>query len=415
MRSDLAEPRRWRATGLVAALLLVALAALAGCSHEVSIRPPKPPQDVAASRADAAQQALDTLRRAIATGRPAPDLAAPGAAALVPQILRNAAALRVRHVSLDYLDANLGVPSRAQAARFGAGAWVASVQISYRIPEDTGATHMEAAFTFVPGRRTATIAAIGGHGERSPLWMRGSLQVRRTARTLVLDAGPGSPAPYVRLAKHAVRDVNLVLPRWRGRLVIEVPASEGELDSVLDAQRATYANIAAVTTTVDGSTIRGAPVHVFLNPSVFGTLKTKGAQVVVSHETTHVATNAPFAQMPTWLLEGFADYVALDHAGVPVQTAAAQILARIRKHGLPHGLPTATDLEPTAGGLGATYEEAWLACHYLGATYGEAKLVAFYRAVDHGMSLSAAFRNIVGVSQAQFVAGWRQDLARLAG
>ena len=44
----------------------------------------------------------------------------------------------------------------------------------------------------------------------------------------------------------------------------------------------------------------------------------------MSHESTHVATDAPFATMPTWLLEGFADFVALDHAGVPVEKAAGK-------------------------------------------------------------------------------------------
>ena len=35
----------------------------------------------------------------------------------------------------------------------------------------------------------------------------------------------------------------------------------------------------------------------------------------MSHEATHVATDATFASMPTWLLEGFADFVALDGRG----------------------------------------------------------------------------------------------------
>ena len=91
-----------------------------------------------------------------------------------------------------------------------------------------------------------------------------------------------------------------------------------------------------MTTTADGSLSPDAPVRVFVNPTVFGRLKARGAQVVMSHETTHVATGATFTSMPTWLLEGFADFVALDHAGVPVDLAAGQILARIRKQGVPN-------------------------------------------------------------------------------
>jgi hypothetical protein len=169
-----------------------------------------------------------------------------------------------------------------------------------------------------------------------------------------------------------------------------------------------------VTTTADGSLTPGAPVRVFVNPSVFDKLKQRGAQVVMSHEATHVATGATFASMPTWLLEGFADFVALDAAGVPVRVAAGQILARIRKSGLPKGLPTSADLEPTANGLGATYEEAWLACRFLAHEFGTARLVRFYHRVSDGASATEAFRSELATTERAFVARWRADLARLA-
>jgi hypothetical protein len=154
---------------------------------------------------------------------------------------------------------------------------------------------------------------------------------------------------------------------------------------------------------------------VFLNPQVFDGLGPRGAQVVVSHETTHVATDATFAQVPTWLLEGFADYVALAHAGIPVDTAASQILARIRKDGPPDHLPTSAELDPTATGLGATYEEAWLAARFLAQEYGEGKLVAFYGKVSDGEPVADAFRRILGTTEAAFVRRWRADLRGLAG
>ena len=135
----------------------------------------------------------------------------------------------------------------------------------------------------------------------------------------------------------------------------------------------------------------------------------------MSHEATHVATDATFTTMPTWLLEGFADYVALDRAGVPVDLAAGQILARIRKEGLPQGLPSAQELDPTANGLGATYEEAWLACRFLAQEYGPDALVRFYRAVSDGGSTQEAFRTEIGTTQREFVARWRADLSSLAG
>ena len=73
------------------------------------------------------------------------------------------------------------------------------------------------------------------------------------------------------------------------------------------------------------------------------------------------------------------------------------------------------DLDPQAHGLGATYEEAWLACRFLAQEYGARAMVRFYRAVNDGASTQAAFRSVLDTSQPEFVARWRDDLARLAG
>ena len=223
-------------------------------------------------------------------------------------------------------------------AELGPGAWRGTVQLTYRNEGfDTAPARLETAATFVPTGGKVRIASFGGPGERTPLWLVEPLSVVRTPRTLLAVAG-SSPGRYPGLVTKAVQQVTQVLPDWKGRLQVEVPASEDELNAAVDAQPGEYDNIAAVTTTADGSLAPDAPVRVFVNPQVFDHLKQRGAQVVMSHESTHVATDAPFATMPTWLLEGFADFVALDHAGVPVDKAAGQILPRIRKEGLPDRL-----------------------------------------------------------------------------
>ncbi|MGN6781808.1 MAG: hypothetical protein ACTHJH_09930 [Marmoricola sp.] len=389
--------------------MLTALAA-SGCSGDVAIAPPTSTGNGAAARSVAAQHALDALIQGVRNG----DVAS--ASPTVRAAVDNARRLGVRGLALQYVDANLGALTPADQRRFGARAWAASVQVRYRLPFDTGATQMTTGFVFAPRSGRASVVSIGGYGERSPLWMRGAAAIRRTARVVVVAAGPAAPAAtYLALGRRALSDVHAVLPDWHGTLVLDVPRTEAELESVLDADPGTYADIAAVTTTVDGSLQRGSPVHVFVNRTVFDDLKRRGAQVVISHEATHVATRGPFSDMPTWLLEGFADYVALDHADVPVQVAAAQVLARIRRHGLPTHLPSAADLQPSATGLGATYEEAWLACRYLAGQYGETTLVRFYDTVRAGTPLDEAFSRVVGVSQREFMRGWRTQLARLAG
>jgi hypothetical protein len=170
-----------------------------------------------------------------------------------------------------------------------------------------------------------------------------------------------------------------------------------------------------VTTTVDGSLSPQAPVHIFVNPRVFDPLGTRGSQIVMSHEATHVATGAAVSSMPTWLLEGFADFVALDHVDLPVSVTASQILARVRKGGPPAHLPGKTEFDPENQALGASYESAWLACRLLAERYGEKRLISFYRASDRDDSTTEAFGDLLGTDQQEFTRAWKGYLRKLAG
>jgi hypothetical protein len=409
--------RPFRASGflLLPALLLLLVGLVSGCDREVDIAPPKPSRDTTGERADQAQQALDALATALSEGTrgDAVDLAVPASRDLLGWVHDNARALRVEDLSLRYVDE--AAPLSAQEeAKAGEDAWRGSVKVAYRYRGlDDSAARLETEVVIVPSSDGARIVSFGGEDARSPLWLVDRLDVVRSGRTLLAVAG--SADRYEPLVPRAVRQVRRTLPDWKGALMVEVPRSTEQLTAALQAQPGQYDNIAAVTTTADGSLAPGAPVRVFVNRAVFDKLEPRGAQVVMSHEATHVATEATFASMPTWLLEGFADFVALDGAGVPVDLAAGQILEQIRKEGLPKRLPTSADLDPTAEGLGATYEEAWLACRFLAEEHGADRLVRFYRAVSAGASSQEAFRSEVGTTQRAFVAQWRADLARLAG
>ena len=410
-----ARPRRAGGSLVLAALLALLLPLVVGCDREVEVRPPQASTDNSDQRADQARKALAGLVEGVQSGTrdDVIGLATPGARQLLGWVHDNAAVLRISDLSMRYLDE--GEPlSAAEQAEFGEDAWRGSVELEYRYGGfDKAPARMETSVVFVPTPDGARIAAFGDAESRTPLWLSDQLSVVRTTESLLAVAGD-SVGRYAGLMGPAVRQVRRELPNWRGPLLVEVPSSGKQLDSALQAEPGEYANIAAVTTTVDGSLSSDAPVRVFVNPTVFGRLKERGAQVVMSHEATHVATGATFATMPTWLQEGFADFVALDGAGVPVELAARQILDRIRKDGLPRRLPTTADLDPSANGLGATYEEAWLACRFLAQRYGADRLVRFYRTVSAGASTQEAFRSELGTTQRMFVAQWRADLARLA-
>ncbi len=395
--------------------LLTLLVGLAGCGGDVDLTPPQARTQAPVDRADGAQRVLEELERALASGTRADAVAtaAPGAEDVLGRVHGNAEKLALGDLDLRYVAEGSALDGSGPGED-SEDVWRGTVQLAYRYAGfDRAPSRVETSVVFLATPDGVRIASFGGEG-RTPLWLAAPLSVVRTPRSLVAVAGPG-PGRYPGLVRGAVSQVSRVLPDWRGRLVVEVPATREQFDAAVVAGPGEYDNIAAVTTTSDGSLAPDTPVRVFVNPSVFDRLRARGAQVVMSHEATHVASEATFASMPTWLLEGFADYVALDGAGVPVATAAGQVLARIREEGLPDGLPTSADLDPSAGELGATYEEAWLACRSIGEAYGTRALVRFYRSVDGGASTQQAFRTVLDTSQRAFVERWRADLARLAG
>jgi hypothetical protein len=257
-------------------------------------------------------------------------------------------------------------------------------------------------------------SAGGDYGHAAPLWFLDDLAVERSRRALVAATSAADAEQYAGWADRAVRDVKAVLPGWRGKLVVEVPATQEQLHRLLDAAPDTYDSIAAVTATVDGSMSSSSPVHIFVNPVVFGRLGEDGSQIVMSHEATHVATDAATSTMPLWLLEGFADYVALARTDLPVSVTASQILAEVRQGGPPRKLPGAADFNPSNKLLGTSYEAAWLACRFLAQEYGEGALIDFYEAVNEGGTIGEGFREL-GTTERAFTRAWRDHLRKLAG
>jgi hypothetical protein len=371
-----------------------------------------PPGALAAGRPATEQPAkaavaLDALQRAIRDRRPSAVEGAPARA-----VVANASTLRVQDFTARYI------------AREGAvaadGSWTADVALTWRfggVDEATASEDVEATFEPV-GSRVQIDGFEAGNG-RLPLWLSGPVQVRRTPETMVVLAGTGAPAArradrYRLLASRAVAAVRKVVPWPHPHLVLEVPATESGLEQMMGASTGSYHGVAAVTATIDGSA-RG-PVHVLVNPQVIGGLNSQGAQIVLSHEATHAATGvATNTTLPPWLLEGFADYVALRDVSLPLSTTARQILADVRQHGAPSHLPGPTQFNDQSEDFGAEYEAAWLACRLLARLGGEQALVDLYDAVRRGADLDATMRARFGFGVAAFTRAWQHELRELAG
>ena len=417
----MSAPSRGRARWWLVGISLVVLV-LVGVLAWVALRPGEylatPPQ-VEASGPDpgAAAQALRALERAVAAGdrdaalalAPASDRAA---RELLGAVMDNASALGVRDFSLRYVDETGPVED---------GRWDAAVDMAWRFEGfDQVPVREEVLVGFAADPDGAVgITGFGGGDRRSPVWLSGALEVRRTPQTLVLVAGTAPAADrYAERAARTVPVVRRVLPEWPGRLVVEVPASETALDRALAAEPGTYANIAAVSASVDGTLTPESPVHVFVNPTLFETLEPVGAQVVLSHEAAHVATGAPVSTgIPLWLLEGFADYVALRDVSLPISTTAGQIIAQVQQEGPPAQLPGATEFDERATHLGAAYESAWIACTLLAERGGEPSLVRLYERVRDGSDLGPALQAELGLTERRLTRLWQarlEELARLA-
>lgn len=400
-------------------LTLVAVTVLV-LRDDTYVAPTPTAPSVAAARPAEAAAALDALARALEAGslQAAADVAPPGddeAAALLAAVADDAAALGVTGLDLRYVDA-LG-PVAAD------GTWTAEADASWSFAGfDPAPVRAEVQVSLrLVGDRVGVVGFVapaattdGVADDRLPLWLTGSVEVVRTDEVLVLAADGLDVQRYARLARAAVAQVREVLPRWRTGLVVQVPSSGEALRAALAAEERQYAAVAAVTTTVGDGTDPASPVHVFVNPDVFGGLDPRGAQVVMTHEAVHVATDAPRASVPLWLLEGFADHVALREVDLPVTTTAGQVIAQVREDGPPDALPGPAEFDTAATHLGATYEAAWLACEVVADAAGPAALVELYQRVDAGEDVDAVLRDVAGFGLAGLTQRWQERLRAVA-
>ncbi len=380
------------------------LASLVGCDDSAPLE--DAPTAVAVDPA-AAIEVLDELTRAVAERDTA---AAPWPSYLVT----NAEAADVVDFSVRYLTDDSSVSQGLPG-----GQWAASVEVAWRFQgRDPHAAHAEVTVIFDGSGSDLRVAAFGGGARVQPLWLSGPVTVRARDNLLVMVAGNQQvkARSYEELGAVGLRQVEAALPgvRTSQGLVIEVPANGAELERVLNAEPGSYEAIAAVTTTTDSSDAPGSPVHVFVNDPVFAKLTAHGAQVVATHEIAHLVTGAATELgVPLWLVEGFADWVALRRSTVPDRVSAAQAIAQVKADGLPGSLPADEDFGSRTTHLGAAYEASWLLVRVLGERGGAAPLLELQRRLARGAELEVALRATFDLSVTELVELWRAELSRL--
>lgn len=315
----------------------------------------------------------------------------------------------------------------ARLARYHDKVWAAEADLGYALRGgDPTPTDRPQYLTFVQRGRSWYYASeddFTAEGKPSwrGIWDYGPVVVARTHDSLVL-AHPAHARQAAILAQdveHAIPEVNAVWGTgWARRVVALLPDSTQEMTRLIGGNL-DLEHIAAVATAdytdTDAGVVRGQ--RVVVNPTTLATLGTLAGQVVLRHEITHVATRAVTgAATPTWLAEGFADYIGYRNSGVPVDLAARDLRAEVRAGTLPLTLPAYKDFSGANPRLSAVYQESWMACRLIARDAGEAGLVRFYRLVGRGAGnpiavVDRALRAVLGIGYDDFVVAWRADLA----
>ena len=319
----------------------------------------------------------------------------------------------------------------ARARQVGPKAWAATVPGTYLLTGfDRAPRSFEATYTLVQRSGGWRIADDTDGATALQMWDLPGLRVLRGQSGIVIGNAPEARMrDYNAIADSAVRRVSGVWGTdWNAHVVIVTPSTTEEFAKLLlRSADEGLDQVAAVTQGVIDPGQRAQGDRVVINPKAFTALQPNGRRVVITHELTHVATRSSTTRpVPIWLSEGMADYVGYSGLDLPRERVASELLTLVRQGKGPKALPTAADFDPARTKIAPSYSESWLAASRLVDLYGQARVVAFYRAIAGGLTVdqavqldpdaiaAQAFPQSFGLTQAQFVEGWKRYLQTLA-
>jgi hypothetical protein len=301
-------------------------------------------------------------------------------------------------------------------------AWAPKVTLKYSLRGfDAEPAEAPQYFTFVSSAAGWLVAAdddFAATGRRTAreLWDFGPVVTVPGERALVLGH-PGHDTLLRDVARHAAAAVPRVTAvwgtGWAQRVVVLVPATEEELAQILD-DGGDLSRVAAVAVAGLRAQQDAVGNRVLVNPPNFRRLGATGRRVVLTHEVTHVASRDHGDGLPTWLVEGFADYVGYLGSGLAPRVVCQELAAEVRAGRIPRDLPTNAEFDGGNPRLAQTYEAAWLAVRLIAERLGRDGTAAFYRAAAT-TPLDLLLRDRLGVSRARFAADWRAYVKQTLG
>jgi hypothetical protein len=318
--------------------------------------------------------------------------------------------------------------SASRARQVGPKAWAATVTGTYALAGfDRAPQNFEATYTLVQRAGGWRIADDVDGATPLQMWDLPGLRVVRGTSGIVIGNAPVSRMrDYSTIADAAVSRVSGFWGKsWNSRVVIVTPSTSDQFAKLLLRPNGDGLDqVAAITQGVIEPGRRAQGDRVVINPTAFTALQPVGRRVVITHELTHVATRSSTERpVPIWLAEGMADYVGYSGLDLPRVRVAGELLTLVRAGKGPTELPTDVDFDPAQSKIAPSYSASWLAVSRLVDLYGRARVVAYYRLVasagavdqvDPDATASSAFPRSFGVTEAQFVSGWKRYLRSLA-
>jgi hypothetical protein len=202
--------------------------------------------------------------------------------------------------------------------------------------------------------------------------------------------------------------------------VLTVPATLRQLAVLLGRRNGRQTDGLSGTAAVTIGPADGAADGVLVNGAAFDQLSTLGRRVVLTHEFVHVAARATGSRFaPTWLSEGFADYVAYRGTGLTTAQVAGAAIDAVRAGHVPSRLPRQGDFDAASAGAETAYDESWVAVGLIAArAAGDGEMKRFYQRAaasdDDPGALDAALAAAGLRDVRSFTAVWQARLRQIA-
>jgi hypothetical protein len=243
-------------------------------------------------------------------------------------------------------------------------------------------------------------------------WDAGPVIVERSEHVVgVFSAGTSARAKVlIKLADQALERVAKVRPGgWVGKVFLIAVKDRAVFDAYFGSAPERIDQVAAIAVPHYGE------VHEWTNAAaysatriIFNPDELDERDQQLSDDLTHEFTHAAMAPVttgwtPTWLVEGFAEYVSYKGA-------------QINAESLKRALQGATVENLNAGQN--FYEEpinyitAWLACRMISETYGEAKLITLYERFQTTSNEEVVISQVLGIPRTTLIRNWQDYVAK---